>query len=356
MDRILIIDDHVELTEFLTECLASEGLSVDSAQNGEEGLNKALSQEYALVILDIMLPGIDGFEVLRRLKADEALRDIPVIFLSALNDMQDKLFALNAGGQDYITKPFQAEEVLARVDTHLRLRHLQHELAEHNRRLQERVAEQVKDISDSQIATIIALARLSESRDDDTGKHIERVQVFCRLLAESLANLPRFAAVIVRDFIENIVLASPLHDVGKVGISDSILLKPGKLTREEFEVMKNHTVIGSRTLAAVKNRYPKNALITMGISIAHHHHEWWDGSGYPDELKGEEIPVEARIMAVADAYDALRSKRVYKDAYSHDRSCGILMEGKGTQFDPDMVDAFMGVETRFDQLRTEMRD
>jgi len=302
------------------------------------------------------MPIMDGFEVCKKLKDNERLKDIPVLFISALNDTQDKVFAFNAGGQDYITKPFQFEEVIARVKTHLKLRSLQKELERHNHELEHLVAEQVKDISDSQVATIIALARLAESRDDDTGKHIERVQIFCRLLAERMAGTVRYASVISRTFIENIFYAAPLHDVGKVGISDLILLKPGKLTPEEFEIMKTHSMIGWKTLQAVSEKYPKNAFIAMGRVIARHHHERWDGNGYPDKLKGEEIPIEARIMAVADVYEALRARRCYKEPFIHEKSRQILQENSGTQFDPSVIEAFLAIEDQFDRIRTQMTD
>ncbi len=353
---ILVVDDTHASLKLLTDILVGAGFHVRPADSGELALASASAKPPALILLDVNMPGMDGFEVCRRLKEDERLSDIPVLFISALNDMNDKLSAFNAGGQDYITKPFQAEEVLARVNTHMKIRHLQGELERHNRLLEQRVAEQVKDISDSQIATIIALAKLSESRDDDTGKHIERVQTFCRLLAEKMAEQPSYGEAINSAFIENIFLASPLHDVGKVGISDKILLKPGKLTAEEFDIMKTHTVIGWQTLTAAQEKYPKNTLMTTGVCIARHHHERWDGNGYPDGLKGEEIPLEARIMAVADAYDALRSKRVYKEAFSHDKSRAILLEGKGAQFAPDVVDAFVALEGRCDGSWSQMQD
>jgi putative two-component system response regulator len=353
---ILVVDDTHPSLKLLTDMLTAHGYEARPADSGELALASAAAKPPALILLDINMPGMDGFEVCRRLKAQERFRDIPVLFISALDDTDDKVRAFRAGGVDYVTKPFSAEEVLARVETHLKMRELRCELEAHNRELEERVAEQVKDISESHVATITALAKLSESRDDDTGSHIERVQVCCRMLAEKLAESPAYRAAITRQFIENIFFASPLHDIGKVGISDSILLKPGKLTPEEFEIMKTHSVIGWRTLEAVRARYPKNALITMGIAIAHRHHERWDGKGYPDGLEGEDIPLEARIMAVCDVYDALRSKRVYKEPFPHDKSRQIIVEGRGTQFAPDVVDAFAAVEREFDRVRTQMQE
>ena len=207
-----------------------------------------------------------------------------------------------------------------------------------------------------QVATIVALAKLAESRDDDTGKHIERVQIFCRMLAEKMAESAVFRDRIDAAFVENIFYAAPLHDVGKVGISDNILLKPGKLTPGEFEIMKTHSMIGWRTLQAVCERYPRNAFLSMGRVVARNHHERWDGNGYPDKLKDEEIPLEARIMAVADVYEALRARRCYKEPFDHPKSRGILADNAGTQFDPAVITAFLALETEFDRIRTDMRD
>jgi putative two-component system response regulator len=293
---------------------------------------------------------MNGFEVCERLKADEVLKDIPVLFISALSETADKVKAFSVGAVDYVTKPFQFEEVHARVETHLRLRRLQVELERHNLHLEELVTEKVREISDSQLATIHAVSKLAESRDDDTGHHIERTQTFSKVLAETLRKNPRYAGSINDTFVENIYHASPLHDIGKVGIFDNILLKPGKLTAEEFEIMKTHAMIGANTLQSVRNKYPKNAFINMGIDIARSHHEKWDGSGYPGGLTGEDIPLSARIMAVSDVYDALRSKRPYKPAFTHEKSCEIIMEGAGRHFDPAVIEAFTAVEAEFAEI------
>jgi putative two-component system response regulator len=309
---------------------------------------KAVEREAPdLILLDITMPEMDGFEVCRRLKQDVRYRDIPVIFISALNETLDKVEAFGSGGVDYITKPFQFEEVHARVETHLKLRRYQIHL-------EELVARQVEEISASQVATIFALSKLSESRDRDTGKHLERVQAYCKLLAERLGREAPYNSVIAAVFIHNISSASPLHDIGKVAISDRVLLKPGRLSPDEFESMKTHTTVGAATMAAVRDVYPKNAFLNMGIAIARSHHERWDGSGYPDGLKGEEIPLAARIMAVADVYDALRCKRCYKEALPHGRCCEIIARGSGTQFDPAVAAAFAELEGEFDRIANAM--
>jgi putative two-component system response regulator len=255
-----------------------------------------------------------------------------------------------------VAKPFQEAEVLARVKTHLHLRRMQRELKTHNHRLEDLVREKVKEISDSQLATILAVSKLAEYRDDETGRHIERSRTFCRILAQKLRDNSRYAQGITDAFIENIYHAAPLHDVGKVGIRDHILLKPGKLTSEEFETMKTHTVIGAKTLETVRAKYPGNAFVNMGIAIARAHHEKWDGSGYPDGLSGEDIPLAGRIMALADVYDALRSKRPYKEAFSHEKSLKIIPDGSGKHFDPAVVDAFVSLEAEFAEIRERLDD
>ncbi len=221
------------------------------------------------------------------------------------------------------------------------------ELKKYSEQLEDLVDTKVQEISDSQIATIYALVKLAESRDDDTGAHIERTAQLCRLFAEKLRVLPEFSRAIDDEYVTNIYRSSPLHDIGKVGIPDAILQKPGKLTPEEYEIMKTHTELGAKTLEEVVNRYQGNTFLKMGLEIAKGHHEKWDGSGYPSGLAGRAIPLSARIMAVVDVYDALRSKRVYKKAFSHEKSAAIIGEGKGSHFDPLLVDIFMQNQEEF---------
>jgi len=338
---ILVVDDSRDNCNILQRLLEVRGYRVRTATGGIPALEAVENAPPDLILLDIGMPDMDGYRVCMRLKENERLREIPVLFLSAFDDADDKVRAFQSGGVDYVTKPFQYEEVFSRIETHLKIRRLQVQLETHNRDLEKLVAEQVQEISESQLATIFALAKLAESRDEDTGAHLERVQTLCRLLAARLAEEPRFKDHIGQAYILNIHHASPLHDIGKVGIPDGILLKPGRLTPEEFEAMKAHTTLGAETLAAVRQTYPKNSLLGMGIAIAKSHHERWDGKGYPEGLAGGDIPLSARIMAVADVYDALRSKRCYKPSFSHEKSLAILLEGRGTAFDPTVVDAFL---------------
>ncbi len=342
-ENILIVDDTPANLELLAGMLRQKQYRVRPALSGKLALQAALNDPPDLILLDINMPEMDGYEVCRQLKSDRRSADVPVIFISALNETVDKIEAFSAGGVDYVTKPFQFEEVNARVETHLKLHRLQVALENHNRNLTTLVQAQVSEISEAQMAMIFALAKLSESRDDDTGGHLERVQMFCRILATQLAEATSYGEIIDGRYIENIFQTSPLHDVGKVSIPDAILLKSGQLTGEEFEFMKRHTVVGAETLETVRRHYPKNMFIAMGIEVARSHHERWDGGGYPDGLAGEMIPLSARIMAVADVYDALRSRRSYKPALPHEESLGIITRGRGTQFDPDVVDAFVKI-------------
>ncbi|MBM3305818.1 MAG: response regulator [Candidatus Aminicenantes bacterium] len=353
---ILVVDDTPANLQLLASMLKERGYKTRPVPSGMLALQAALSDPPDLILLDIHMPEMDGYQVCQSLKADERLKDIPVIFISALTEVLDKVKAFSVGGVDYITKPFQVEEVKARVETHLEIRRLQQQLMRHNRQLGRLVQAQVKKISDTQMAMIFALAKLAESRDDDSGLHLERVQAFCGKLAEGLAGRPRFGRQIDAAFIENICHASPLHDIGKVAIPDRIVLKPGKLTPEEFEVMKTHASLGAETLEAVQRRFPGNAILDMGIAIARFHHEKWNGQGYPQGLAGEAIPLCARIMAVADVYETLRAKRCYKPAFSHEESMDIIVSSSGTHFDPEIVKAFLELREDFRVIRDEMGD
>ena len=346
----MLIDDVPENLKLLHELLQSEGYRIVPFTKGSMALKAAKRQPPDLILLDITMPEMSGFEVCGQLKQDDRLQDVPVLFISALNDSADKIAAFSAGGVDYITKPFQEKEVLARVKTHLKLHGLQMELEKHNLHLESMVLEKVKEISDSQIAIIMALSQLAEHRDEDTGAHIERTRIYCKKIAEKLRDKGCYLEIIDDAFIMNLYYAAPLHDVGKIIIPDAILLKPAKLSEEEFKIMKTHAAMGALHLLRVKESYPQNAFITMGIDLTRSHHEKWDGAGYPDGLFGQEIPLSGRIMALADVYDALRSKRPYKEAFSHEKSSRIILEDAGAHFDPLIVEAFISLEVEFDAI------
>lgn len=255
------------------------------------------------------------------------------------NQIQNKLMTEIMIKYSQLSKQFENKNKL--------LVKAENRLLKYNIELEEIVNKKVAEISESQIATIYALVKLAESRDDDTGTHIERTSMLCKLMAQYLSLLPECKEIINDKYIDNIYKASPLHDIGKVGIPDSILLKPGKLTKEEFDIMKSHTTIGYKTLSEVQRKYKNNGFIKMGMEIAKYHHEKWDGTGYPIGLSGNEIPVSARIMAIVDVYDALRSKRVYKEAFSHEKACEIINEGRGKHFDPLIVEVFFENHEKF---------
>lgn len=347
--NILVVDDTIENLSLLTRMLKDCGYIARPVPNGRLALQAARGKKPDLILLDITMPEMDGYEVCRQLKNDAHLKEIPVLFISALSETAEKVKAFEVGGVDYITKPFQFEEVRARVETHLRLHKLQINLTD-------QVAHQVKEFTELQMAMVFGFAKLAEARDSDTGKHLDRIRILCKLLAENLRGHPRFETQVDPAYCERLFHASPLHDIGKVGILDHILLKPGRLSPEEFDVMKTHTLIGAQTLEEVQQRFHHSEFLHMGIHIARSHHEKWNGMGYPDGLSREEIPLAARIMAIVDVYDAVRSKRVYKPPFPHDETCGIIRQESGSHFDPDLVEVFVGLEDAFDEVWENMRD
>lgn len=345
--QIMVVDDEPVNLRLMDELLSRRGYSVRLFRGGRLALAAARQDPPDLILLDVTMPEMDGFDFCRRLRTDTALSAIPVIFLSALDQSENKLAAFESGGFDYVTKPFEAEEMQARIETHLRLHELRIRVTEQNGKLEEVVKEQSREIASAQMATIFALAKLADSRDNETGEHLERVQILCGLLAADLGVASVYSHHITDNFVRNIFHASPLHDIGKVSIPDAILRKPGPLTPEEFTIMQGHTKRGAETLQLVLDRYPANGFIRMGIDIARSHHEKWNGDGYPDGLRGDEIPLSARIMAVADCYDALRSRRRYKRGSSHESCRDFIMRGSGHQFDPEIVRAFCNVQESF---------
>lgn len=352
--RIMIVDDTPSNLDVLSAILEGQGYEVQRFPRADLALRSAEFAPPDMFMLDIMMPEMNGFELCARLKAMPDIADIPVLFLSALSDVEDKVKAFTAGGVDYITKPFQEKEVLARVKTHLTMRRMHAELVEYNHNLEALVVERMRDVYDSQMATLAAISALSEWRDLDTGTHIERTRMYCRILAQDLSENPVYYREVTESFITDIYHAAPLHDIGKVGIPDAILLKPAKLTPVEFEFMKSHTLIGARTLEKVQAAFPGNEFINTGIKLARTHHEKWDGSGYPNGLKGMEIPLEGRIMAIADVYDALRAKRPYKGPLTHQEACAILREESGTHFDPTLIACFNRHADEFDAIARNM--
>jgi putative two-component system response regulator len=344
---VLVVDDTPDNLTLMSGLL--KGLyRVKVANGGERALKIAFSPPPLapdLILLDIMMPEVDGYEVCRRLKADARTRDIPVIFLTAKSEVDDETRGLEMGAVDYITKPISPPIVLARVKAHLALKQAADFLRDQNAYLEAEVRRRTAEVTAVQEVTIHALASLAETRDSDTGNHIRRTKHFVRLLAEKVREHPRFRHVLDDQMIDVLFKSAPLHDIGKVGIPDRILLKPGRFEPEEFEVMKTHTTLGRDAIArAEKELGLEVPFLKHAKEIALYHQEKWDGSGYPEGLAGEAIPLSARLMAVADVYDALVSRRVYKEGMSHDKAVEIIAEGRGKHFDPDLVDAFLEMQ------------
>ncbi len=352
---IMVVDDQPVNLRLMETMLGQQGYSVRSFPRGRQALAAATQTPPDLILLDISMPEMDGFEVCRRLRSEASLAAIPVIFLSGLDGEEDKLSAFESGGFDYVTKPFGFREITARIETQLRMRELQAKVETQNHELEQIVEAQVREIAEGQMATIFALAKLADSRDHATGRHLERVQMLCRILAMELSPSPAYSHIITARFVQNIYHASPLHDIGKVAIPDSILSKRGKLTTQEYEVMKTHAALGAETLALVLERHPANSFVRMGIEIARSHHERWDGTGYPDGLEGTDIPLSARIMAVADCYDALVSERCYKEAFPHEESMEMIARGSGHGFDPEVVRAACHAGDAFRQVSDNLK-
>ena len=310
-----------------------------------------------LILLDIMMPEMDGFEVLRRLRAGMTTREIPVIFLTAMDATQDEAKGLGLGAVDYITKPISPAIVLARVHNHLQLKVARDFLKHQSIYLEHEIEKRTREILAVQEVTIRTMAALAETRDNETGHHIRRTQHYVRALAQHLQGHPHFRNALDDATIDAIYKSAPLHDIGKVGIPDHILLKPGKLTAAEFAAMKRHTTLGRDAIRQAEDELGKTMpFLQHAKEIAFCHHERWDGTGYPQGLIGNTIPVSARLMAVADVYDALISRRVYKPAFSHDQARDLIVEGRGSHFDPDIVDAFLEIEDDFRTIAARFAD
>ena len=349
---ILIVDDSPENLYVLGELLQGAGYRVKVANAGSTALHLASqSPPPALILLDVMMPDMDGYQVLRQLHSDEATREIPVIFLTAMDGDDDVERAFNAGIADYIIKPIKPVVVLSRVRNQLLVQRARNWLQNQNQALEAEIARRLRENEQIQAVSIRALAHLAETRDNETGNHIQRTQGYVRLLATRLAQQPRFAAIIDPSYIELLTRSAPLHDIGKVGIPDAILLKPGKLTPDEWTIMKTHTLLGSEAITLAERDIDAAAeFLTPAKEIVRWHHERWDGSGYPDGLAGDAIPLSARIMALADVFDALISRRVYKDAIPFASVRKIIAEERGRQFDPDITDVFLANYAQFEAI------
>lgn len=353
---ILVVDDTPVNLTMMNELLSAH-YRVLAVSSGLRALQVAAGARPAVILLDVMMPEMDGYEVCRRLKADLRTRDIPVIYLTARSQVEDEEKGLHLGAVDYISKPISPPIVLARLKTQLKLLAVRDFLVDKAAFLENEVARRTAEIKDVQDATILAMASLAETRDNETGQHILRTQHYVRTLARRLQGHPRFSAYLTDRQIDLLFKSAPLHDIGKVGIPDRILLKPQPLNAEEMEIMKTHTTLGRDTIVAAEERLGHSVpFLECAKQIAYSHQEKWDGSGYPLGLAGDDIPIAARLMALADVYDALISRRVYKEAFSHRKACEIILQGRGSHFDPDMVDAFDAVDAEFQRIAMTYAD
>jgi len=310
-----------------------------------------------LILLSTTLPDTDGYALCEALKADPRTRAIPVIFLTAAATAVDDHRLFQLGAADYIAKPLSPPTVLARVKTHLALKASADFLHDKRTFLETEIAARMREFNAVQDATIMAMAVLAETRDADTGNHIRRTQLYVRALGWKLSTHPRFKAYLTVGNITLLYKAAPLHDIGKVGIPDRILQKPGKLTPEEFEIMKTHTTLGRDAIAHAEEELGTEVpFLTMAGEIAYSHQEKWDGTGYPQGLREDEIPIAARLMALADVYDALISPRLYRPAMSHVEAVKVITHVRGKHFDPDVVDAFLEIQDQFHAIALSYAD
>ncbi|MGE4293614.1 MAG: HD-GYP domain-containing protein [Desulfovibrio sp.] len=330
---ILIVDDEEINLKVLSGFVESFGYDFLLAESGRTALE--ILDQADLVLLDVMMPDMDGFEVVQKIRSLPGFQDLPVVMATALSDKRDRLDAVRAGASDFITKPVDVTELRIRLDAHLRLKEYHDQVMRYQEGLERLVVERTQELEEAQQAKMAAhletlrrLSQAAEYKDEDTARHIDRMSRYSALLAEKLG--------LKAEEVDLVLHASPMHDIGKIGIPDSILLKPGPLDPEEWEIMKTHTVIGSKILDS-----PSSAYLETGRIIAISHHEKWDGSGYPKGLVGEDIPLYGRICAIADVFDALTTRRPYKQAYPNDKALAIMAEGRGSHFEPRLFDLFL---------------
>jgi len=303
----------------------------------------------SLILLDIEMPEMSGYEVIKKLKANLRFKDIPIIILTSRNDESSELESFDLGAVDYISKPFSAPRLLKRIANQLLIIQQKNSLKDYADNLEIKVKDKTKEVFDLQTAVLTTVADLVEFRDELTGGHIHRTQVYLKALIEELMREGIYADEIAKWDMDFFLVSALLHDVGKIAISDLILCKPGKLTPEEFEIMKTHVAVGVDAIKKIMSNTVEHAFLNHALLIVGTHHEKWDGTGYPAGLKGKDIPLEGRLMAIADVYDALISVRQYKKAFTHQEACKIIEEGNGTFFDPALVDVFRKVQAEFEK-------
>ena len=351
--RVLIVDDDRDTCELLAR-LFDRQCEVATAYGGQQALESLERSVPDLILLDIRMPGMDGCEVCRRMRRLLNGRNVQIIMVSACSSETEQLRAFDAGADDYLVKPIDSQELKSRARLHFRLLDaveeaaaVRREITRHHADLHRMVEQRARELAETKDVAVMALAEVAESRDQGTGEHLIRMRTYSQILAETLRADSPYADQIDDKFLEDLYRSSPLHDIGKVGISDAILLKPDRLTAEEFEIVKQHTVIGANILEQAVFHSPHGDFLAMAAVIARFHHERFDGDGYPAGLMGEEIPLVARIVTVADVFDAITSERPYKPAYPADAARAMITADSGKHFDPVVVDAF---QRSFDQI------
>jgi putative two-component system response regulator len=354
---VLVVDDTPDNLMLIADLL-KDRYRVKAANNGEKALRLLNDDPLPdLILLDIMMPGLSGYEVAEQLKADRRTRTIPIIFLTSMAGAEDEIRGLSLGAVDYVTKPISPPVLMARVETQLRVKEAADFLRDQNEFLEKEVQRRTREVTAIQDVTIHAMASLAETRDNETGNHIRRTQHYIKLLAELLREHPRFRHFLDEATIKLLFKSAPLHDIGKIGIPDRILLKPGRFTPEEFEIMKTHTTLGRDAIQHAEDQLGINVdFLHLAKEIAYGHQEKWDGSGYPQGLATDDIPISARLMAIADVYDALISRRVYKPGMPHGQAVEIIREGRGSHFDPDICDAFLANAEQFQAIAEQFAD
>ncbi|MES0489472.1 MAG: response regulator [Leptospirales bacterium] len=361
--HILVVDDVTENIQLAGNILSAAGYRISFAQNGAKTIELAGQVQYDLILLDIMMPEMDGYEVCTRLRKNKKTENTPILFLTAHHDNDVIEKAFEAGGNDYLSKPINRIELLLRIKSHLKtnkyrleLIQAREELEHQNALLGQKVIERTKEISQVQDATIISLASLAEARDKETGNHIKRTRAYVLLLVTNCLKLKIYPDILNEQTGEFIIKSAPLHDIGKVGIPDSILNKPGTLFEKEHDIIKTHTTIGAKALRDAREIVGLSKFLETAEDMVLYHHERWDGTGYPEGLKGDEIPIPGRIMAIADVYDALTTMRIYKDPIGHKASVEMIISESGKSFDPLLVEVFTQVEKEFEQIATQYKE
>jgi len=345
--RILVVDDDAKVRKLMRRILTAENHDIEEAEDGSQAYTLANSYQPDVILLDVMMPKMHGFQAATKLKDNERTREIPIIMVTALDDRQSRVRALSIGVEEFITKPIEPNELRLRVRNLVRLKQSADLIKNYNKTLEKEVKQQTQQLRESFTESIFTLMRAAEYRDDETGAHVKRISHYCRYLSEESGQSSEFSEMIFH--------ASPMHDIGKIGIADHVLLKPGKLTPDEWVIMKTHTTIGHKILKDHPSPWLK-----AGAKIALCHHERWDGSGYPQGLAGEDIPLEARFMQICDVYDALRSERPYKKAFDHHTAVKIITQGDGRtkpeHFDPDILSAFQSRANALDEIYSDLCD